>query len=357
MSQRWRLKLEKRDRVSRGLQSFALLIASGVAVMITAALIAATGTNVAAGFGALWSGAFGSWRTLLASLTKSTPLILTGLATVVAFRARVWNIGQEGQLYAGAILSYWAYRAFQGQPPAVLIIIVIAAALLGGAACGLIAGAVKVAFGVDEIITTIMLNYLIGYLLSWLLSNPWRDPNSYYQHSPAVSDAAQLPILVEGSRLHLGFLVAIVAALALYVLVKMTPLGFEIRAFGLNSTASQFQGTDVRSLTLLVMLISGAVAGLAGGSELFGIHHRLKADISLGYGYTGIIIAMVASLNPVAVLPAAILFGGLINGSLKLQTVNQVPAALVYVIQAVVLLSLLTARAITSYRIRRVQSV
>lgn len=335
------------------MQLLSVVLALAAALLLTAILVSVAGADVREGFVALYEGAFGSGKAIAESLVKATPLILTGLATVVAFRARVWNIGQEGQLFAGAIFAYWAYVSFDGLPPAALFAVVLLAAMVGGAICAMIAAVVKARFGVDVIITTIMLNYIIAYLLSWLLSGPWRDPNSYYQHSPSLPEAAHFPLIIGGTRLHIGFAVGLVASLIIYLLLEKTPRGYEIRAFGFNPIATEFQGTNVVRLLIIVMLISGGIAGLAGAGELFGIHYRLKSDISLGYGYTGIIIAMLAGLQPLVVVPAAIFFGGLVNGAFRLQVTTGVPASLVYVIQAAVLLFLLTARAVVNYRIRR----
>jgi simple sugar transport system permease protein len=347
-----RIKIEKRKNVRPFTQLMALLGALLLSIIVTGVLMLISKANILAGFVALFEGAFGSWQACVESLVKATPLILTGLATVIAFRARIWNIGQEGQLYLGAITAYWAYSQFITLPPILLIPIIIVFAWVGGALCGLLAAVIKAKFRVDEIITTIMLNYIVIYLLSWLLSGPWKDPNHYYQQSPTVLDKVQFPILLVHTRLHLGFLLAVIAAVVIYLLISKTPLGYEIQAMGLNPTASRFQGIGVVRTMIIVMLISGALSGLAGTGELFGVIHRLKSTISLEYGYTGIIIAMLAGLEPLVVVPVAILFGGLINGSFFLQTTTNIPAAIVYVIQAIVLLFFLGARAASTYKIR-----
>jgi simple sugar transport system permease protein len=353
----FRLKLEKREHITPLAQIGALAGAVLLSILVTGFLMYLGGANLKAGFIALFEGAFGSWQAIIESLVKATPLILTGLATVVAFRARIWNIGQEGQLYVGAIAAYWAYLQFIDLPPIVLIPIIILSALVGGALCGLIPAVIKAKLGVDEIIITIMLNYIVTYFLSWLLSGPWKDPNHYYQQSPTILEKAQFPVLLDHTRLHLGFLLAIVAAIVIYLLLSKTPLGYEIKAIGLNPIAARFQGINVVKTMVMVMLISGALSGLAGTGELFGVIFRLKSTISLGYGYAGIIIAMLAGLQPLAVVPVAILFGGLINGSFYLQTATNVPAAIVYVIQAIVLLFFLIARAISAYKVRFIRHV
>lgn len=345
-------RIERRENISSGKQVLAVIIALSAAVAVTALLIKLGGAEVKEGLTAMLDGAFGSEKAITASLSKATPLIFTGLATVIAFRAKIWNIGQEGQLYAGAIIAYGVYRMGQNWQPLVLAIAVLLGGIIGGAIWGSIAAVIKVKFNVEVIISSIMLNYIILYILSWLVSGIWKDPATYYRQSALIDESAHFPALFEGSRLHIGFVLAIIAAFIVHIVLQKTPLGYEIRGAGYNPTALQFQGTSVLKIIIIVMMISGALAGLAGVGELFGIHHRLRADISLGYGYTGIAIAMLANLNPFAVIPAAIFFGGLINGSSNLQIVTGVPAAITDVIQAVALLFLLTANALTNYRLR-----
>ncbi|HSB67665.1 MAG TPA: ABC transporter permease [Anaerolineales bacterium] len=354
MFKKLRLKIEKRKKLHPIVQLGALAAAIALSFLATGILMLIGKADVGAGFIALFEGAFGTWRACVETLVKATPLILTGLATVIAFRARIWNIGQESQLYIGGITAYWAYTQFINLPPIALIPIIVLFALLGGAICGFIPAVIKARFSVDEIITTIMLNYIVTYFLSWLLSGPWKDPNHYYQQSPTILESLQFPILIPHTRLHLGFALAIVAAVVIYLLIAKTPLGYEIQAMGLNPTAARFQGINVVKTMVIVMMISGALSGLAGAGELFGVINRLKSTISLSYGYTGIIIAMLTGLEPLAVVPVAILFGGLINGSFLLQTTTNIPSALVYVIQSIVLLFFLGARALSAYKIRLV---
>ena len=325
------------------------------ALLVSAVLIKVGGAQVGEGLKAMFLGAFGSWKAAVASLAKSIPLIFTGLATVVAFRARIWNIGQEGQLYAGAIFAFGVYRIFHGWQPLFLTAAVLIGAVLGGAIWGGIAAVIKAKFNVEVIITSIMLNYIVMYILSWLLTGIWKDPATYYRQSALIEETAHFPALIEGSRLHIGFIFALIGSVFLFVLLEKTPLGYEIRGSGHNPVALNFQGTSVLKILVIVMMISGALSGLAGAGELFGIHHRLRADISLGYGYTGIAIAMLANLHPFVVVPAAIFFGGLINGSSNLQIITGVPSAITDVIQAVVLLFLLTGNALINYRVRRTE--
>ena len=348
-----RISIEPRLEPSRLWQALALLLAVGVSVVICALLLNVAGANVLEAFQAIYKGAFGSQRAMLKTLTKATPLILTGVAVCVAFRAQIWNIGAEGQLFMGGIISYWAYTFLQGSPAVILIPSIFLAAMVGGGLYGGLAGYLKVKFEVNEVLSTVLLNYITTYLLSFLLfRGPWRDPSSFYQQSSKVVEAARLPILVEGSRLHLGFLVALLMAVVVYILIHRTSLGYEIRAVGLNPKASRFKGIHVKRTILAVMLISGAVAGLAGAGELFGLHLRLKPDISTGFGFTGIIIAMLAGLNPLAVVVVAIVFGGLMNGGITMQVLTGVPTALIAAMEGIVLLCFLASAVLTRFRIK-----
>jgi len=290
-------------------------------------------------------------------LVKATPLILTGLAVTVAFRAKIWNIGAEGQLFAGAITSYWAYTMFQGAPSFILIVMVILSASIGGALYGGLAGYLKAKFSVNEVLSTVMLNYIIRYVLSFLLiSGPWRDPSSFYQQSSRIIQAAKYPMLFGISRLHMGFAIALVLALVVYLFLTRTSLGYEIRSIGFNPKASRFKGINVDRTIIIVMMISGGIAGLAGAGELFGVHYRLKPDISHGFGFLGIIIAMLAALHPFGVILAATLFGGLVNGGIRLQVFTGIPTAMISSIQAIILLFFLTAAVLTRFEIRRVKA-
>lgn len=346
-------RIVRRPNPSAAAQLLSVFVSLLAAFIVTALLITLSGADAAAAFAALWQGSLGSPRAVLETLTKSTPLIFVGLATTIAFRARVWNIGGEGQLVAGALAAYGVTRLFGGLAPVLLIPGAIAAAMLGGALWGGIAGVLKARFNVDEIIVTVLLNYIMAYLLSFLLLGPWRDPAGYFAQTPLLPAGAELPLLFAKSRLHLGFGIALLMAVAVYILLWKTPLGFEIRALGSNRTAARFQGLHTEKLLVLVMLMSGALAGLSGGAELIGLHHRLRLDISVGYGYTGIIIALLGRLHPAGTVLAAVFFGALVNGATRIQIETGVPVALIDAIQGIVLLFLLTSDAVSHYQIRR----
>lgn len=351
-----RYRIERRPDISPLVQAFSLLIALAASLVVSAILIRSAGANVVEAFKALYGGAFGSTDSLWETLVKATPLIFTGLAATIAFRARIWNIGAEGQLVAGAMFSYWAAINLVWLPRSLLFLAILLAAFIGGAIFGWIPGYLKAKLKVDEIIVTVMLNYVLRYWLSFMLSGPWKDPSSYYLQSSQLPDKAHFPVLVPDSRLHAGFLVALIAAMIFYLLLFKTSFGYEVRALGHNPTASRFKGIPIARIIIVVMILSGGVAGLAGSGEIAGLLHRLRLDISANYGFTGIIIAMLAGLHPLGVVVAAIFFGGLVNGSLRMQITTGVPVAIVYVIQAIVLLFLLASQVISRYQLRKVET-
>jgi len=349
----WRI--EKRLHVGWKSESLALLAAILVAFALSSILIVAAGINVWDAFKALFQGAAGSRRSILETLVQATPLISTGLAAAVAFRARIWNIGGEGQFFAGAMGTWWVANQFGDALPQMIVLpLMVIAATLGGAAWAWIAGFLLARFGTNEIIVTVMLNFVILFILSWLLSGPWRSPDTFYFQTTKMSEATWLPKFFADSRLHWGFALALLAAVGVYVLLWKTSLGFEIRGLGANEIAAQFKGINVARTIIIVMAISGALAGLAGLTEVGGIHHRLQLDISTGYGFAGIIIALVGRLHPVGVVVTAIGFGALINGATFMQISTGTPSALVDVIQGLVLILVLIGAVVVRYRVRRV---
>jgi simple sugar transport system permease protein len=333
----------------------ALIVALLASLVMTALLIAGAGANVLVAFGAMARGAFGNRPAVIETLVQATPLIFTGLAVALAFRGGIWNIGAEGQFFAGAMAAYWAASGLGGVPPALGILCVLVAAAIGGAAWGSIAGFLKARYGASEIIVTVMMNFIISpNLLSFLLGGPWQEPGSHFFQTAPTPTSLALPRLMAGGRLHLGFVVALLVAVGVGFMLWRTTFGYEVRALGSNPDAARAKGINVPALTVLIMALSAAIAGLAGASELLGVDHRLRLDISTGYGFTGIIIALLGRLHPVGVIIAAIFFGALVNGGLAMQIATGVPVALINTIQGLTLMFLLTADVMARYRIRRV---
>lgn len=336
----------------------ALVLAALAAFILSGLLLATAGASPFTAFSNLAKGGFGSGRALANTAVKATPLIFTGLATALAFRARLWNIGAEGQVFAGAMFAYWCTHALGATSAALQIPLILVTAMIGGALFGGLAGLLKTHFKVDEVISTVMLNYIIAFGLSMLLlKGPWSEAGGFFEQTAKIAVDAELPILIEKTRLHLGFLIALLTAGLMHVVLSHTPFGYEVRAAGSNLRALAFQGTNTTRLVLLVMAASGALAALAGMSEVYGVHHRLKAAAIVSYGYTGIVIAILGRLQPLGVVAAAILFGGLVNGSTLMQIKTGVPSTLIYAIQAIILICYLIAWAAASFSINRTGSI
>jgi simple sugar transport system permease protein len=350
-------RLEARDDSSAQGRVITVAATLMAALALCAMLFVAVGVNPVSAFQSLLQGAFGTWRAATETLVKATPLIFTGLATAIAFRARLWNIGAEGQVFAGAMFAYWCQSGLAGTSPLLQLPVVIVAAMIGGGLYAGLAAILKTGFRVDEVISTVMLNYIIVYALSLLLlKGPWSEAGGFFEQTAKVDPGSILPILFDKTRVHLGFLVALIAAALAWLVIKRTPVGFEIRAAGSNLRALEVQGTDSRRVILMVMLISGAVAGLAGITEVYGVHYRVKAGALATYGYTGIIVAILGQLNPLGVVIAAILFGALVNGATFMQIKTGVPSALIYAIEAIILLFYLAGWAAASFRLRRTRA-
>lgn len=326
-----------------------------MALILCGFLFLAVGVSPFAAFQSLLQGAFGTWRAATETLVKATPLIFTGLATAIAFRARLWNIGAEGQVFAGAMFAYWCQSALVGASPWIQLPVIIIGAMIGGGLYAGLAAVLKTRFRVDEVISTVMLNYIIVYALSLLLlKGPWSEAGGFFEQTAKVDPGSILPILFDKTRLHLGFLLALVAAALVYLMIRRSPVGYEIRAAGSNLRALEVQGTNSRRVIVMVMLISGALAGLAGMSEVYGVHYRLKAGALTSYGYTGIIVAILGLLNPWGVVFAALLFGALVNGATFMQIKTGVPSALIYAIEAILLLFYLAGWAASSFKLKRI---
>lgn len=348
-----KLKIEKRKSKNPWVELLAVIVAVLCSLVVSGFLISASGADVREALGALYYGAFGSTDALLESLVQATPLMFTGLAVLVAFRAKIWNIGVEGQLWMAMVGATFAnlYLSFLPQP--LLSLVTVLMAIAGGAIWGLVAAVCLTRFNANIVIITIMLNYVVKYFISWLLGGVWREPGHHFYQSVRFAENTFLPTFFD-SRLHIGFFVAILVACAIYILINKTSFGLEMRAIGENPTSSRYKGIRINRTILLIMALSGLIAGLAGVFELNGLHHRLKMDISHGLGFTGILIAILGRLNPFGVILAAFFFGALINGATAMQIFTGVPTALVSSVQGVVLVFVLAAEALTHYRIVRV---
>ncbi|HUR95957.1 MAG TPA: ABC transporter permease [Gemmatimonadales bacterium] len=322
----------------------ALALLFGLAVL--AAGLQMAGYDALVALTALWQGAFGSWYALTsATLVRSVPLIIIGLGIALAFRGGALNIGAEGQFYSGAIVATWIGLHVGSRPSIVAIPAVLAGAVLAGAAWVVVPVWLKSRFGVLEVISTLLLNFVAESLVSLMVQGPLQESQHIYPQSDPISTAARLPLL-PGTRLHAGLLLALVAAVLLWYLFARTLWGFRLRAAGTGPRAAEISGRiDVRRVTAVALLGSGALAGLAGGVEVAGVSYALFQSLSPGYGFTGIAVALLARLHPLGVIATGLLFGALEAGAGAMQRDAGVPAVAVYVVEAVVILVVLLAEA------------
>jgi ABC-type uncharacterized transport system permease subunit len=317
-----------------------------IAIVVgTVATLALLGFDVTRAARALVSGAFGSWYAFgSGTLVRSTPLILTGLAVALAFRAGVFNIGAEGQFLAGAAAATAVALGGARAPAIVLLPGLLIAGLLAGAAWAWIAAALRTRFRVLEVISTIMLNFIAGYGVSFLVRGPLQEPTHIYPQTATFAEAAQLPRIGSGTRLHVGFFVASAACLACWWILRHTAAGFRVRAAGANPDAARTAGLiDVERVTTRAFVVSGALAGLAGAIEVSGVTYALYENISPGYGYTAIAVALLARLDAAAVIATGVLFGALEAGATAMQRDAGVPSVVVSVVEAALILVLVAA--------------
>ena len=302
-----------------------------------AVVVALAGFNPVKTFAALLDGAFGSGINFTETLVKSTPYLFTGLGVAIAFRSRSFNIGAEGQFYMGALAVSWLGVAITGVPSFILIPLLLAAAFVAGGAYGAIPGYLKSRVGASEIVTTVMMNSIDAQIVSWIIKGPLQEPRHFYPETAEIVNAAKLPVLVPGTRLHLGLVIGLAVAVAAYILVFKTVLGFQIRAVGSGPLAAEYAGINVRRNVVLAMAISGGLAGMGGAVELLGVTWKLYSNFSPGYGYSAIAVALLAKRNPLAVILTSLLFGALATGANNMQRAAEVPAMLASVMQALVI--------------------
>ncbi|HEY3194800.1 MAG TPA: ABC transporter permease [Candidatus Dormibacteraeota bacterium] len=307
-------------------------IVAGVAVVVT-------GSDPIEAFTALFQGAFTNPRAFPETLVAMVPYVFLGLAVALGFRAGLFNIGAEGQFYLGAIFGVLAAASLHGLPGIVHVPLALASGMLGGFIWAAVPGLLKARFGAHEVITTIMLNYVAFQLTDFLINKgPMSDPHSSAPRTAFIDPAAQLPILLGGSRLHLGLIVAVLAVPIVWFLIQRTTIGFRIRTVGFSPGAARAAGISVGWTLVLAMGISGALAGIAGADEILGVSHYMPASFSVGYGFDSIAVALLARSNPWAILPSAFLFGAMRNGAAFMQLQTQVSSDLISIVQAIVIM-------------------
>ena len=329
------------------------VLAVVAALLFGAVMLVLLGADPFEGYIEMFVGAFGSGDALVATILKATPLLFVGTGIVIAFRANVINIGAEGQMVLGGLFATVAALYLPSMHPVIMIPLVMLAGLLGGAFWGFIPGILKAQYRVNEILSTIMLNIVAVQLMNYLLRGPLIDPREVelgtrIPQTERLPEAADLPIIL-GDRLHIGPILAVLAAIATYYLLWRTPLGFQLRAVGLSEHAANYAGIKVKRTITLALTLSGALAGLAGAVLVFGSEsHRMVTDGStIGFtgsaGFNGIVAALFGGLHPLWTIPASFLFGGLIVGGQALQRAVQVPSALIIALNGLVVVFVVAA--------------
>ena len=359
-------KVFQSDWFSRLVDTLLPVLATLAALVLGAVMLLLLKVNPIAAYTALWEGAFGSSNAFAETLVKATPLLLVALGICISFRGDVINIGGEGQMIIGAIFATWVGLTFTGLPGWLMITLAMLAGFLGGAIWGGIPGVLKAYFRVNEILSTVMMNAIAVQLMNFFLSGPMIDPSqaelaSKIPQTARLLEIFRLPRLIP-TRLHLGALIAVMLAILVYILLWRTTLGYRIRAVGQNPHASRYAGIKVQRYIVLALLLSGAFAGLAGATQVFGVNYRMITDgSSSGFtgsaGFNGIVAALFGQLHPVWSIPASILFGALLVGANSMQRVVQVPSALVTALNGLVVVFVVSSEIWRKRRQRKRQAI
>lgn len=349
---RWRL--ERVSTPSLAAQTLVPIASIIAALVVGGLIIFGAGENPLTVYREMATGAFGSRYQLSETVVKMTPLLLTGLGVSVAFRMHLWNIGAEGQFYAGAIFVTWvALFALPDAGPWVVIPAMMLAGMLGGALWAAIPGVLRGYLGVNETITSLMLNYVAILFSEWLVHGPWKNPVGYgFPGTEMFGPATFLPTWGT-TRVHLGLGFGLVAAVVLYVVLRRTRWGYEIAVAGASERVARYAGMATARNIVIVMLVSGALAGLAGMAEITGIGHSLQRGLSPGYGYTAIIVAWLGRLNPFGIILVSFLLAGLLVGGEQLQISLGLSSAIAPMLQGTILFFLLGGDLLTRYRLVR----
>ena len=348
------IRLERRVGLPLPQRVFVLALAVLLGALAGGLLVQLSGYSAVAAFSAILDGSFGGSYPVSQTLAAAIPLATIGLGTAVAFRVQLWNIGGEGQFYMGAFgaTGVELIGGPAGWPAIILLPVMLIAGFLAGAAWALLPGWLRAWHGVNEIITTLMLNYVAILWVNYLVYGPWKDPQGHnFPFSPRYPDNATFARIGDG-QLHSGVFIPVVAAVVLLFVLARTRWGYELRVVGENAEAARYAGMDVRRTMLSAMLVSGGMAGIAGMVQVSGIIHLLNGQLSSNYGYTAIIIAWLARLHPLAILLVSVLFGALVNGGYAVSQ-EGIPQALGAVLQGMILFFVLgVGDVFTRYRLR-----
>lgn len=340
-----------RGREPRWLAPALVIGAVVLTYALTAGPIRAAGSNPMAAYQRYVIDPLTTWSSFGEVLLASTPLLFTGLAVAIAFRCGFWNIGAEGQFIVGAIAATFFAITWPDLPSAVAIPVVLLGGAVAGALWALVPALLRTRYRIDEVVTTLLLNPVALLLLQGLLNGPWRNPSSGFPESENVGDGFRFPRILPGTRVDLGFAVAILLAVVLWVVLSHTSVGLRMRAVGLSPEASRFSGIAVERTLLRSALVSGAVAGLGGVSQVCGLRGQLTTEISAGFGYTGVVVATLAALTAGGVVLVAVLLADVVVGSESAARVLQLPPQMGKVVTAVLLLTVVSLLVLRRYRL------
>jgi ABC-type uncharacterized transport system permease subunit len=313
------------------------LLAIVTAFLVGALVLIATGYSPIDVYSAMIMGAFGDVYGVGQTLTQATPIIFTALAFLFSYKSGLFNIGAEGQLIMGGFAAAIVGISFGGLPSPLHILFAVLAGALAGGVWGFLPAILKARFGAHEVITTMMFTYIATYLTSYLVNYPFKAPGWVAQTVP-ITDSAQLPRILPPTQLSASIMVAVAMAVVVYYILQKTTLGYEVRASGLNPSAAENGGINVKKTMVLALILGGALAGIGGAGEILGVHNRFIQGFSPGYGFDGIAVALVGGLNPIGVLLAAILFGALRSGGMLMTRATHVPLDIVVILQALVII-------------------
>lgn len=326
------------------------LLAIGIALFAGAILMELSGFSSLTAYSEMLTGIFGSKRNIAEVLLKATPLILVGAGLAISFRSGVWNIGAEGQFYMGGVAASAVALQMGGVSSWISIPVIMIAASLAGAFWGGIAGYLRARYGASEIVTTIMLNYIAIIFTSYLVTGPLMEAQGLFPQSDRFPRETTLPRILSGTRLNIGIFIAIIAAAVSWYIIAHSRRGFSMRAVGASPDAARYAGINVNKNIITSISYSGALAGLAASIEMIGVTKRLFQTISPGYGFEGIAVALLANNNPLGVIFSGTLFGALRSGAEIMQIGAGVPSVLIFIIQGLVIISVVTLATIRIHR-------
>ncbi|HXL04032.1 MAG: ABC transporter permease [Firmicutes bacterium] len=352
---KFKIRVERRLDTPAWWNILVPVVSIALALLFGAIFLKMTGYSPIKVYAIMFKDTFGTKYGITETLVKASPLLLSAVGVSIAFRMQLWNIGAEGQIYVGALAASWVALTFTGLPAYIMIPAMVLAAALAGGLWAFLGSAPRAIWGVNEIITTLMLNYIAIFCVEYFVYGPWRDPLSFlFPLSPMFPKSAWLPCF-GNTRIHLGLVFGVVSALAVGLLLSRTKWGYEIRVIGENPDAARYSGMSISRNIILVMILSGAISGIAGMCEVSGIIHRLQAQVSAGYGYTAIIIAWLAKLHPIGIIIVSLLFGGLLVAGYSVQ-IYGIPADIATMLQGSLLFFVLGVEALARYRIRIIRS-